>query len=102
MKVTLAKRGGHLAAINLRRPPLVVDSDAVPKSSAEELTRLVAAARAVPATQEKVSGIPGDVMTYTITVEEGGAVIVLKQSDIAMSPAFSALLGWLENHATGR
>jgi len=106
MKVTLAKRGGQLAAINLRRPPLIVDSDALPKSSAEELTRLVAAAKAAPATEEKgpgiPPGIPGDVMSYTITVDEEGSATVLKQSDITMSPAFAALLGWLESYSARR
>ena len=48
MRVTLAKHGGMPAAINLRLPPRVVDTDALPKGTAEELVRLVAAAKAAP------------------------------------------------------
>jgi hypothetical protein len=38
-------------------------------------------------------------MSYTITVKDGGRTTVLKQSDTTMSPAFSALLNWLEHHS---
>src|SRR5215831_7784488 len=102
MRVTLAKHGGMAAAINLRLPPRVVDTDALPKATAEELVRLVAAAKAAPAVQEEKSGGGRDVMSYTITVEDGSHPTVLKQSDIAMSPAFNALRGWLERHSAGK
>jgi predicted RNA-binding protein YlxR (DUF448 family) len=99
MKVSLAKHGGMAAAINLRLPPRVVDSDALPKAAAEELIRLAAAAKAAPAATEEKPGRGADVMAYTITIEEGGTRTVLKQSDTAMSPAFDALRSWLEKHS---
>jgi hypothetical protein len=39
-------------------------------------------------------------MSYTITVEDSGQETVLQQSDTNMSPAFSALLEWLEQHSS--
>jgi hypothetical protein len=98
MKVALEKHGGQAAAIYLGRPPLIVDTDTLPKASADELARLVAATKAAPPSQAPGFGIPGDVMSYTITVGDGGSAVILKQSDITMSPAFAALLRWLESH----
>ncbi|MGH3479660.1 MAG: protealysin inhibitor emfourin, partial [Nocardioidaceae bacterium] len=46
MRVTLATHGGLAAAINLRRPPRVVDADTLTEPDAKELTQLVAAALA--------------------------------------------------------
>lgn len=95
MKVTVEKRGGQAAAINLRLPPRVVDATALSPSDAAELSRLVAAARSSPA-RERESGIPGDAMSYRITIEDGADPVVLRQSDTTMSDAFGALLSWLE------
>jgi hypothetical protein len=102
MRVTLAKHGGLAAAINLRLPARVVDTDALPQGAAEELVRLVAAAKAAPVAKEERPGRGGDVMSYTITVEEGGRPTVLKQSDTAMSSAFDALRAWLEKHSADK
>lgn len=96
MKVTLATHGGQAAAIHLRLPPKVLNADALPDNAAAELSRLVAAA--VPVAEEDQPGRARDAMSYTITVEEGGRSTVLTQSDATMSPAFAALLSWLENH----
>ena len=60
MKVSLAKHGGMAAAINLRLPPRVVDSDALPKAAAEESIRLAAAAKAAPAATEEKPGRGAD------------------------------------------
>jgi hypothetical protein len=98
MKITLAMHGGHAAEIFRRLPPQVVDVDALPPAEAEELMRLVAAAKAAPAPQEERAGA-ADVTGYTITVEEGGQPIVLQQSDMAMSRPFAALLNWIQEHA---
>ena len=99
MKASLASHGGIAAGINLRLPPRVVDSDALPKAAAEELIRLVVAAKAAPAATEEKPGRGADMMAYTITIEEDGTRTVLKQSDTAMSPAFDALRSWLEKHS---
>jgi hypothetical protein len=102
MKVTLAKHGGQAAAINLRLPPQVVEAKALPHPAAEELVRLVAAAKAAPAAKDERPARGGDVMSYTITVDDGAGPTVLKQSDIAMSPEFDALRSWLESHTAGK
>lgn len=93
MKVTLATHGGLAAAVDHRLPPKVLDTEALPENAATELTRLVAAAVPTPTVDQP--GGARDVMSYTITVEDGGRVTVLKQSDAAMTPAFAALLSWL-------
>jgi hypothetical protein len=98
MKVTLATHGGLAAGI--RRQPHIVDSVALPEPSAQELGRLVAALKATPAVEEETPGRARDAMSYTITIEEnGGEPLVLRQSDITMSSAFSALLQWIESHS---
>ncbi|MFJ4526376.1 protealysin inhibitor emfourin [Streptomyces sp. NPDC088810] len=96
MKVSLARHGGQAAAIRLRQPPDVVDTDTLPQPAAAELTRLVAAA--LPAGGEDRPGRARDAMSYTITVENNGHTTDLTQSDTTMSPPFAALLNWLQNH----
>lgn len=96
MKVTLARHGGFAAGI--RRPPRTVDSVALPETAAQELTRLVSAAKNAPGTADDGPGRARDAMSYTITVEESGQSTVLRQSDTTMSPTFAALLEWLERH----
>ncbi len=70
MKVTRTKHGG--LAAGMRRPPQIVDADALPKPAAGELVRLVAAANAVPEADGKGPGRARDAMSYTITVEDDG------------------------------
>ncbi|MEY2242283.1 protealysin inhibitor emfourin [Streptomyces sp. BF23-18] len=94
MRVTWEAQGGQAAAIRLGLPPKVLDTDALPESAAGELNRLVAA---VEAGHDRPSRAR-DAMSYTITVEDGGRSTALTQSEAAMSPAFAALLGWLEKH----
>ena len=98
MKITLAPHGGLAAAVYLGRPPREVDADALPAAAAAELARLVAAAKAAPAPAASSRAVP-DAMSYTITIDDGGRQTVLKQSDTTMSPAFGALLGWLQSHS---
>lgn len=101
MKVTLATHGGLAAAINLGRPPRVVDTDNLPEPAAEELAQLVAAARAAEPADAPAEPGPGrarDAMSYTITVEDDGHQLVLTASDTTMSRELSALLSWLEQH----
>ena len=98
MKVTLATHGGQAAAINIRLPPRVVDSEALPEPAAGELSRLVTAAKAVnasPAGGDRAR----DAMSYMITIEERGQSTTLAQSDVTMSAQFAALLNWLQRHA---
>ncbi|MGW6688041.1 protealysin inhibitor emfourin [Streptomyces sp. NPDC054961] len=96
MKVTLAAHGGLAAAVNFRRAPEVLDTDALPAHAAAELAQLVAGAGTAPRADQP--GRARDAMSYTITVEDGGRSTVLTQSDATMTPAFAALLTWLRNH----
>lgn len=104
MKITLATHGGLPAAINLRLPPRIVDTDTLPGTVAAELSRLVAAAEsgstpeAGAPEKERPRRIP-DEMSYTITVEDHGHQIALTASDTTMSQEFAALLNWLEQHS---
>ncbi|MET9894348.1 protealysin inhibitor emfourin [Streptomyces sp. NPDC006465] len=97
MKVTWETYGGQAAAIRLGLPPKVLDTDALPEDMARELDRLVAAA--LSEAEEKRPDRARDVMSYTVTVEDGGHSTALTRSDVTMTPAFAALLGWLEKHA---
>ncbi|GAA2592605.1 hypothetical protein GCM10010399_24040 [Dactylosporangium fulvum] len=98
MKVTLATHGGQAASIYLRLPPRVVDADTLPEEEARELARLVEAAKTAQVAEEEGPGRARDAMSYTITVQDGERSTVLTQSDTTMSPAFAALLSWLEQH----
>lgn len=100
MKVTLETHGGQAAAINLRLPPKVLDTDTLPDDASTELARLVAGAVSAPAPERPDRA--RDAMSYTITVEDEGQSTVLTQSETTMSPAFATLLSWLENHFAQR
>jgi hypothetical protein len=98
MRVTLATHGGLAAAINLRLPPRVVDTETLSAPATAELSRLVAAAKAANASAAG-SERARDAMSYMITVEERGQSTTLAQSDVTMSAQFAALLNWLQQHA---
>ena len=107
MKVTLATHGGQIAALQLGRPPRILDADALTASQKTELSRLIAAAKRESDSAAAKSEVAGnetkarrgaDLMTYTVRFEDDKGPIVLKQSDAAMSPAFAALLDWLQTH----
>jgi hypothetical protein len=94
VRVALETSGGQAAAINLRLPPRVLDTDRMPPEQARELRGLVAAASTESGGGD---GPARDAMTYTITVDDGS--ITLVGDDTAMSPAFGALVSWIERHA---
>jgi len=94
--MTLETYGGLAAVTNLRRPPKVLDTDALPETATAELAQLLTEAAAVP--QEDQAGHARDAMSYTITATAGDRVTVLEQSDAAMTPEFAALLTWLKKH----
>ena len=99
MKVSLATHGGQLAGMHLHRPPLVVDTASLPLDAAEELSRLVAAAKTSPDAVGAAPGLARDAVSYTITIEDGGEPFVIVQSDLGMSPAFIALRNWIREHS---
>ena len=96
MKITLVQHGGLAAGI--RRKPQVLDAHALPTEAAGELGKLVAVAKAEPRPEENEPGRARDAMSYTITVEDGGEPTLLRGSDTNMSPAFAALLDWVEKY----
>jgi hypothetical protein len=98
--VSLATHGGQAAAITMRRPARVLDTATLPPEETRELRRLIAAASADKGGTTR-SGPARDAMSYTITIEDGGSETTLTGSDAAMSPAFAALLSWIERHLTG-
>ena len=97
MKISLAQHGGQAAAINLNRPPKVIDSAALDEPKAAELKGLVAAATAAPSSAAS-SGKARDEMSYTITLQDQGRETVLSQSDTTMSADFAKLLAWLQRY----
>jgi hypothetical protein len=98
MKISLAKHGGQTAGMFLGRPPRVLDTNTLPSPAAEELAKLVEAAKAAAPAAGTGPRRARDMMSYTIIVEDSGHQTVLKQSDTTMSPAFRNLLAWLERH----
>lgn len=98
MKVSFAKHGGQAAGIFLGRPPQVLDTSTLPPEAAEEICRLIEAATALSPTEEQGPERARDVISYTITVEEGGHQSVLKCSDTNKSHVLAKLLVLLEQH----
>jgi hypothetical protein len=96
VKITLARHGGIAAGI--RRPNQVLDAAALPDEGRAELARLVAAARSASRAESPGPGRARDAMGYSITVDEGGQPVVMSASEGNMTPAFTALLEWVERH----
>jgi hypothetical protein len=96
MRVTLTTRGGLAAAIGPR--VRVISPDALDADQERELRGLVSSAAASAPAREVDERAGRDVMSYTVTVEDVGSVRQLRASDTTMSPAFAALLEWLEQH----
>jgi hypothetical protein len=99
VKITLTTSGGQAAAVTSRLPPRSVDVERLPAQTAQQLARLVAAARAAGTPQEEEPGRARDAMSYRILVEDEDQSIVLTASDAAMSREFASLLDWLERHS---
>lgn len=98
MKVTLRQHGGLAAGI--ARAPAMVDSASLPPAAKAELDRLVATERGKPASSLAAPGRARDAMSYAITIERDEETIVLRQSDVDMSPEFAALLDWLRRRTS--
>jgi hypothetical protein len=98
MRVSLATHGGQMAAINMRRPPEVVDTADLSEVASQELARLVRAARAAPPIARSDPALARDAMSYTITIDDGSTPIVLVQTDVKMNPSFRALRDWIKSN----
>ena len=99
MKITLAKHGGLAAGIRL--PPHTVDSATLPGGAADELKRLVSAAKSVPRPAGNALERARDAMSYTLTLQDDdGKEVVLRQSDVDMTAPFANLLDWINRHTS--
>ena len=95
MKLTLSTYGG--IAGGLRRPDLVVDSASIPADQAEQIKRLVEAAKGA----DQAAGAPGparDALEYEIKIEDGGYAAVIGQSGASMSGPFADLMKVMKAH----
>jgi hypothetical protein len=101
MKLSLETHGGQIAAINLHRPPLSVNTRSLPPSAVEELERLVAAVTNSPLPPKDTSELARDQMSYTITIENGKKPLIIAQADSNMSSAFRELRNWIQAHSRG-
>ena len=97
MKATLREFGGPIDPTGQRAR--VVDTGSMSKEMADELARLVAEAKAHPPGPDATAGRGRDMMTYSITIEETGQTLVLKQSDATRTEAFVELQDWIKQHA---
>lgn len=97
MKVTLQTYGGLGAAMAGKSQ--TVNAGQLSQSAADELTRLVEAAKRSSTAQPDTPGSARDEMSYDVTIEEAGKSTVLSQSDTNKSPAFSALVRWITKEA---
>ena len=97
MRVSLATHGGMAAPIIRRLPPHVLDTEQLPADDARELLRLIAAATADPGGTPPPSRAR-DAMSYTVTVGDAPHSTTLTGADTTMSPAFGALVDWMQNH----
>ena len=105
MKLSLVERGGWSAPLAISRPrtPHVIESEKLEPAAAQEAVRLVVAAKAAkPQRLEMAPGPAPEAMTYTITIEDNGETVELRQSDISMSPEFAALLDWIHAQSSAR
>ena len=76
----------------------MADTNEISKEKADEFARLVATAKTQPTIPDTGAGKGRDMMTYSITVEEDGQVVVLKQSDATRSQAFIDLQAWIKQN----
>jgi hypothetical protein len=97
VKATLREFGGPIDPTGQRAR--VVDTGAMSKVTADEFARLVAEAKAHPPGPDTTAGRGRDMMTYSITIEEGGQTQVLKQSDATRTQAFIELQDWIKRNA---
>jgi hypothetical protein len=98
VKATLREFGGPIDPTGQRA--WIVDTDTMGREKADELTRLVAEAKAHPPGPDATAGRGRDMMTYSITIEEDGHVEVLKQSDATRTQAFVELQDWIKRNAS--
>jgi hypothetical protein len=103
VKVSLRVHGGLAAAINISRPPTVVDTADLPSGKAAELARLVEAAMPPEPLAESAPAAGAtrpDMQSYTVVVDDGQRTVTITRSDATMTQEFADLLGWIQENAS--
>ena len=98
MRITLQTEGGIAHFPGLSRP-VTIESDQLPEQEADELRKLVGAARLSdrPAPAGKPPPGAADVRQYTITVESGGRSETVRMTDLGDDPDLKRLLRFLQD-----
>jgi hypothetical protein len=96
MRLTLQVRGG--IAAGSQRKPVFLDTRSLESAHADRVDRLVQAVVASPPPEAPAEPMP-DATSYTLTIEDGGKVHVVKQRDGGLTPEFGQLLSQLASHA---
>ena len=102
MKISLATSGGQAAGVYLRKPPLVLEVEKLAAAEKAELLRRLAAAAAEAKSHVAREARGADLMSYTISVDDGDRSFVLKRSDSGMQGGFASLLDWLQAHLSAK
>jgi hypothetical protein len=107
VKVSLRVHGGLAAAINISRPPTVVDTADLPSGKAADLARLVEAAMPPePPPEPLAESAPAagathpDMQSYTVVVDDGQRTVTITRSDATMTREFADLLSWIQENAS--
>jgi hypothetical protein len=98
VKATLREFGGPIDPTGQRAR--IVDTGSMNQETADELARLVAEAKTQPPGPDATAGKGRDMMSYSITIEQDGRSLVLKQSDATRTQAFIDLQNWIKQNAT--
>jgi hypothetical protein len=100
MRIQFKREGGLVALPGLSRP-VTIDSDQLPEDEARELEQMVAAARVFERAPDARALPAGarDIITYTVTVEDGGRHHTVQMSDLTQDPDLQRLLVFLKAKA---
>lgn len=100
MKVTIKESGG--LAPGMRRREQTIESESLPKAKAEELARLVEAAKYSRTSEAESDKRGRDAVSYTIHVEDQGESTELKQSDTTITQPVAELIEWVGQNREGQ
>ena len=102
MRITLQRTGGPIPTRSLPGDSAAVDTTTLPSDAAAELESLArSASQHPPAPPPDARHAPG-AFTYEVTIEDGGAPVVLVASDADMPDAMRALVRRLTSRAPVR
>ena len=93
MKATLREFGGPIDPTGRRAR--VVDSGLMTQGDGGRARETGCRGRGEPPDADSTAGRGRDLMTYSITIEQDGQVVVLKQSDATRTQGFIELQDWI-------